>query len=389
MNLRRLLLTPLIWALIGFAAMPASAATWPAGAARPQLHRLPDATHAGQIAFAPDGKLWLVGSHGSEFPGGESEFVGRWDPVAGLTEFKLPQGREALGDPAVAPDGDYLLPGWSSREGPEPSVGRINRVSPTGRSQEYTLEDRFSGVSALVASGEGAWVAAYGGSSEDGQPTVFSIDGAGNLNGPTFQLEAGCVVSAMAAGPDGTIWFTEGCWRDPSRLVGHRASINEIDAAGTLIRHPIASSFEPLSLAIGADGSAWFGEVRVPGFVGGRIGHLDTGGRVDEFPLTGVGWPDSIAVGPEGRLWFPAFSSTAGLEPRALASIGPGGKIGRRICVARKCGLVPGRLTTGPDGDIWFTVSGPTASGGGGGTGLLEMARVANEAGFIGRLRPD
>jgi streptogramin lyase len=129
----------------------------------------------------------------------------------------------------------------------------------------------------------------------------------------------------------------------------------------------------------------WFGEERVPGYTRPRIAYLDTAGQMVEFPLAEVGWPHSIAVGPEGRAWFPAYK---GGVLRALTSIGPGGGIGPRICVERRCELMPGNLTTGPEGDIWFTASQPTSSNGGGGTGLMEMERVANEPGFIGRLTP-
>jgi len=98
----------------------------------------------------------------------------------------------------------------------------------------------------------------------------------------------------------------------------------------------------------------------------------------------GIG-PRSIAVGPEGRLWFPA--TTGGWQTRALSSIGPAGDIGPRICLAPHCSLAPGSLVTGPEGNVWFTAQGLRSSAiGGGGSGLAEDARIANQAGSIGLL---
>jgi streptogramin lyase len=374
---RRLLLVPLVWMAIALYAAPAGAVT-------PQLFALPAATEAGQISFAPDGTLWVTGRHGTEFAGGEGAFIGRWTPTGGLSELVLPEGFEIGGEATAAPDGALLLPGWTT-QGSQPSVGGIVRVSASGQTQDYPLGGRFGSTAAAVPSGEGVWFAASRYKHYVERFTVGQIDAAGNFVGPLHRLHFGCEVLAMAFGPDGAAWFTESCWKHPLNRTGHRASVDEIDTAGAIVRHPIAKRFEPVSLAIGPDGSVWFGESQQFGGFGTGIGRVTQAGEVVEYRTPeGIG-PGSIAVGPGGRLWFPA--TTGGWQTRALRSIGPAGDVSPRICLAPHCSLAPGSLITGPEGNLWFTAQGLRSPAiGGGGSGLAEDARIANQAGTIGLL---
>jgi hypothetical protein len=377
--MRRRLLLPLVCAAIALCAVPTSAI-----ATEVTLDELPDATHAAQIDFAPDGTLWVFGGHGTEFPGGESTFVGRWSPAGGLTEFDLPRRFQSAGDPAVADDGDYLLPGWRSGSGP--SVGVIVRVSASGKTRIQAPGRRFGSVDAVAPSGDDVWFAASRYRHYVYYFTLGKIDAAGNLVARQVHLRFGCEVIDMAPGANGAVWFAESCWKHPLNRAGHRGSVGEIDPSGAIVRHPLPANYEPLSLAVGADGSVWFGETEIHQGLGSRVGRLDPLGQIAEFPLRKHDWPKSIAVGPEGDLWFLAGLDVSPVN--ALGSIDPAGTLAAPVCIATDCKLAPGGLTTGPDGGIWFTGTTWTSSGGGGLTNQLAWAAVANEAGYIGRLVP-
>jgi streptogramin lyase len=370
---RGLLVVPLIWALVAFLSGPANAA-------EPMLYQLPAATHADGLTRGPDGALWFAGEHGSEHEGGEGRFVGRWDPVGGLTEFSLPSGRY-VGKPAVGPAGEVWLPG-SDTNGRGYLVARVGRLSTSGQLYDYMLGNRIGGVRAVATSKDTVWFSASRHINGRARATIGRIPAEGDGSVRQFPLQPRCQAAALAAEAD-AVWFTESCWRRYRYRAGHRASIDRIDPAGEITRYPISPRFEPISLAIGSDGSVWFGESGAWGW-NPRIGRVTPSGRVVEFNVPEAGWLHSIAVGPEGRLWFP--STTGGHVTRALDSIGPTGDIGKPICLDSKCTLEPTALTTGADGSVWFSAARARTGGGGGGTAIWETHQIANEAGFIGRL---
>jgi streptogramin lyase len=386
---RGFFLALLIGALVALGAAPAGvgAAEVAAAAATPTVYQLPQATHAYDLAFAPDGTLWLLGDHGSEFPGGERSFVGTWNPTVGLTEFALPENRTVTGGAAVGPEGEYWLPGRYFDRGQRKSFGRLSHISTAGQLQEYTFGDRFDAVRAVVPTAEGVWFAAARPTPYGGRTTIARLDPAGEIVGRGYHLRSGCRVNAMAAAPGG-VWFAESCWGDPAARKGHRASIARIDAAGKLTRHPVSARFVPLSLAAAGNGSSvWFGERSIDEGGDARIGRVTTSGRVVESSVPSAYYPATITVGGEGRLWFRALTP-GGWQGQALASIGTDGKVSKPVCLEPKCGLAAYGLTTGPEGGIWFSAGERRSAFGGGGTGLAEGVWVANEAGALGRLVP-
>lgn len=361
-------------------ALAVSAAS--ASAAEPTLYQLPAATHAGGLTTAPDGAVWFAGSHGYEHTGGDGAFVGRWDPVGGLTEFSLPSDRE-VGKPAIGPDGNVWLPGSALNERSY-LVARLGRLPISGQLYDYTLGNRVGGVYSVATMKDAVWFAASRRIDNRVRATVGWIAASGDGALRQFPLPFHCWARAIAAGA-GAVWFTESCWRRYSTRSGHTASIDRIDRTGKITRYPISPRFEPISVAVGSDGSVWFGESQVQGWHS-MIGRVKRSGRVVEFRVPEAGWPNSIAVGPAGRLWFP--SRTGGHVTRALDSIGPGGGIGEPICLDPECNLEPTGLATGLDGSIWFSAARVRSEGGGGGAAIGEGQRIANEAGFIGRLSP-
>ena len=112
---------------------------------------------------------------------------------------------------------------------------------------------------------------------------------------------------------------------------------------------------------------------------------MTTSGSLSEYLLpTPVGYYSGagrITVGPDGNLWF-TWASWDPSQPLSATS----GSIGRitptgtitEFPVSSANGWPPGGITSGPDGDLWFTENGANAIGRISTTGVLD-----------GRSRPD
>jgi virginiamycin B lyase len=161
---------------------------------------------------------------------------------------------------------------------------------------------------------------------------------------------------AIAAGPDGAIWFSE-------TLPDAGAGLGSVTVGGTVrgglpIGPPQASV---LSLASGPDGALWFTLLGAEQ----NVGRMTTAGAVTRFASTyGPSQPEQIAVGPDGALWYTEGGSfiepehpSAGTTFRGLVRVTTAGAPTPFPLRAR--GVRPFDLTAGPGGALWFTASGP------------------------------
>jgi hypothetical protein len=145
--------------------------------------------------------------------------------------------------------------------------------------------------------------------------------------------------SAITAGPDGALWFTE---RGSGR-------IGRITTAGAITEFTsgLSGSDEPTDITAGPDGALWFTLNADPG----GIGRITKTGDVTVFTdgLTANSRPVGIAKGPDGALWF-----TESASPGRIGRITTGGAI-----TEYTGGLTPGAspwfIAPGPDGNMWFT----------------------------------
>jgi streptogramin lyase len=152
--------------------------------------------------------------------------------------------------------------------------------------------------------------------------------------------------TAITAGPDGNLWFTEESGDQIARIT----------AAGLITEFPVPAAecvptpceCFPHGIAAGPDGNLWFTE-------GGcdKIARITTAGVITEFPVSTA---DSgllgIAAGPDGNLWFTEFNAdqigrittTGVITQYSIPSCCPGGNT-----------VGPAFITAGPDGNVWFT----------------------------------
>ena len=169
---------------------------------------------------------------------------------------------------------------------------------------------------------------------------------------------------SMTAGPDGSIWFTEG------------QKIARITPAGALTEFPVPPP--DVFITAGPDGNLWFSGM------GPKIVRMSTHGDVREFALPKQSHdPAPLIVGPDGNLWFTEgqgvgkfakmtltgqiteFSLPFEVRDLAPASDGnlwfvadsligritPSGMVIARFAVATD---KIAALAAGPDGNLWF-----------------------------------
>jgi virginiamycin B lyase len=168
---------------------------------------------------------------------------------------------------------------------------------------------------------------------------------------------------ALAAGPDGNIWFSEFKASKIGRITP--------DGAITEFSLPRPSS-GPGDITAGADGAMWFVELsgQIDGLTsdGGRVGRITMTGDVREFPMPEGGpSPVNIAVGPDRNIWYTRGAALGRVTPDGAITEFPIGADGSRA-VGLSAGSdrqPPERLTN----RLWF------ADGGGNRIAYLSFDR--------------
>jgi virginiamycin B lyase len=169
-----------------------------------------------------------------------------------------------------------------------------------------------------------------------GAITEFSIPSG---SGPTGDI---------TPGPDGNLWFTES-----SVGLTVPGAIGRISTAGVIMEFslPKGASPDPKGITAGPDGNLWFGD-------GGSIGQITPNGTITQFnlsldPSVEVG---AVTTGPDGNLWIvtSCVIQTGPIigKPTAALKVAPSGKVANTYSLAP---AIRESITTGPDGNLWFT----------------------------------
>ncbi|HEY6539886.1 MAG TPA: protein kinase [Ktedonobacteraceae bacterium] len=148
----------------------------------------------------------------------------------------------------------------------------------------------------------------------------------------------GLVIVVLASG---IVWFT-----------AHQAA-----PAGVITEFSLPTAKSgPADITAGPDGNLWFteGSLFSNGHAesgGNKIGRISPNGIVTEFPIpTSVSEPQGITTGPDGNLWFTE------LYGNKIGRISPGGTITE--FPHPEANSSPIGITAGPDGNLWFTEAG-------------------------------
>jgi virginiamycin B lyase len=179
-----------------------------------------------------------------------------------------------------------------------------------------------------------------------GDSTTFAI-------GP-----AGYGGNAIAAGPDGNMWFTDNA----------NNSIGRITPSGATTFFPVPTTPDPqngfglFEITAGPDGHMWF-----TAFYTNMVGKINMSGVITTYTLpTANSHPLGITAGPDGNMWI-ALDFANG-----ITRITPSGTITQfpiptpgntgptKITASNDCIMCAYLITAGPDNSVWFTI--PTAS---------------------------
>ena len=193
-----------------------------------------------------------------------------------------------------------------------------------------------------------------------GVAAVVSSGDAGGVDASTVEFSAGITPGAnpgaMAAGPDGNMWFTESRWKED--ILSAPSQVAKITPAGVVTEYGtgIGAHQRAKAIVAGPDGNVWFVEssFEFPNNTYRGIGRITPSGAITEFALTRYE-PRYIAAGSDGNLWF-----TVGAEynlPAAISRITPAG-----VITDFSDGLLPDaepyEIVAGRDGNLWFLDSG-------------------------------
>jgi len=149
----------------------------------------------------------------------------------------------------------------------------------------------------------------------------------------SFDLGKGALADRLTAGPDDAIWFT-----DPA---GNRIGRLGLDGTTAYIPLPTPES-GPAGIVSASDDNLWFTEHAV-----NRVGRLTPLGTLTEFVLPYGSGPAGIAEGSDGRLYI---AENAG---NRIDQMSMGGWV--RQFPLPTSGARPDSVVRSADGDIWFT----------------------------------
>jgi len=136
----------------------------------------------------------------------------------------------------------------------------------------------------------------------------------------------------LAAAPDGSAWFTDNAAHAVSRVA----------VSGEVTRVPLDTPSVRLGrLAVGANGAVWFAEGTGYSISEIRDGHLIR--HIYESPRGG---PYGVAVAPDGTAWASLQSGDQ------IIRVGTDGAI--KAFDLPSAASVPSDVAIGPDGAVWF-----------------------------------
>jgi len=151
-------------------------------------------------------------------------------------------------------------------------------------------------------------------------------------------LPAGSEPEQIVRGPDGNFWVT----------LFHANSIARLTPSGDLTEIAIPTQDSgPFDITNGPDGNLWFTESRA-----NTIGRVTPNGAITEFLLDPFFNVEGITAGPDGALWFTRFSNPEFPYPGFIGRITPDGSW--REVPSDGVGDPLG-IATGPDGNLWVT----------------------------------
>lgn len=264
--------------------------------------------------------------------------------AANVELFDVPTPSAGLSDIVAGPDGAL----WFN----EQSNFAVGRITTTGVVTEYPIaREPYSalgdGPSAIVSSGGSLWTLANVGSTIDAVSTA----------GTATRLYANLNQSAtnIVADGSGGVWAASLTGAGGGPVSGGLFRVDPPSGQVSNYRNPrFGGQFQPLPMAAGPDGVAWFADD------GQAIRSIDPTGKITAYPIHGSGkmLVTSLALDRRGDVWFTEYVPGGGFDPSTLGAIGEIAAGSSTVTLTKLEGnKTPGSLVLGPDGGVWFSWS--------------------------------
>jgi streptogramin lyase len=233
------------------------------------------------ITTGPDGNVWFAAE---AFFGA----ISRVTPDGQFATFQLPGSLGSVNGLTAGPDGNV----WFTESVYPFTEDKVGFITPDGQITEFSIS-----VPPGVRGGTGGIT-----TGPDGnlwfthERTLATITPTGVLRDHV----ADNVGAALTTGPDGNLWAS-GPGFDP--LTGRLAGdfIQRISVTGSVTTFSVGTFSASLSaIAAGPDGNLWFTEPD-----SNEIGRITPAGQITLYPVPTAGsLPTGIAAGSNGNVWF-------------------------------------------------------------------------------------
>ena len=290
-----------------------------------------------------------------------------------ITEFSagITAGRGPFGI-AAGPDGNV----WFTENNFNQGAGAIGRITPAGVVTEFTAgissPQQLGGITAGPTGDNSLWFVESDPSSGSTGPAQMRIGRISTTGTVVSETTVGAAdLGTITVGPDGNLWFT----LSVSSQIGRMTPAGVVTLFGA--SQGISPRSNPLAITTGPDGNLWFtqpgvnintlnntnqsnlaqlGQQLILSGAIGRIGRITPQGVVTEFNMTSGGYPIGITAGPDGNLWFtePGIDSGTQTSFAAIGRITTSGVV-TEFTTGLTQSALPGRITVGPDNNLWFT----------------------------------
>jgi streptogramin lyase len=163
----------------------------------------------------------------------------------------------------------------------------------------------------------------------------------------------------IAAGPDGNLWIADSndnpqFTSPPSPDVNDHRKVERMTTSGVVTGYSVVGGgccADPSSMVPGPDGAMWFTESTTGA---NAIGKVTTGGVVSEYGGLSTASQPTAITSAGGALWF--TESHAGGKIGRITTGGSVSEYSVIVAGVASTGFVPYGITTGPDGNLWFTL---------------------------------
>ena len=247
-----------------------------------------------------------------------------------------------------------------------PNDDKVGQISTGGKATLYDVPAPYEEPRGITSGPDDTvWFTQTG--SHTGGEGIAKITQTGAIT--EYPLPTNTRAFGLTFGPDGNVWFTK---------LSFPYAIGKMTPTGTMTLLPAPIDEVPLNITSGPDGNLWFTEDGLINGGIGTIGRMTTSGMLAEFPLpTSPGMAsraEDITLGPDGNLWFTWSEGSVTVGPPLTRSVGritPSGAITQFPLGSDPSFAVAG-ITSGPDGNLWFTEPGSNRIGRISVTGTVE-----------------